>query len=773
MKFTLSWLLEYLNTEASLEEIVDKLTYIGLEVESVSTLNGFIVATVLEVIQHPSADKLKLCKVNNGNQILQIVCGANNVKQSMKTVLASVGSTLPGSDFIIKPLKIRGILSEGMLCSASELALTKCNSEGIIELSNDYKVGDEFFNCDPVIDINITANRGDCLSVYGIARDLSATGIGTLRDYKEINLPRSTSGSRISVKVDDKESFISGRYIKNIKNIDSPKWLKERLESIGIRSISVVVDIANYILTSYGQPMHIYDADKIHGNLIVRKAYKETFTALNGKEYLLDNNVTVISDDSNIHAIAGIIGGKESECALTTSNIFIESAWFNPVSIAKSSRQLNLSTESSYKFARSIDPKFIIDSLNIVTKMVLDICGGEISDIVSAGNLQNKDKCINFDYQEVQRLGSVTLSLEEAYDILIRLGFNLKKTTEYNWQVYVPSWRSDVAIAHDLVEEIIRIYGYDKIKEEPLISQADSVENLDDNIRTLISSRGFYEVLTWSFMNSAVAMKFGYIKDELLTIDNPLNEHFDIMRPSIIPNLLQIVSDNIARGISDFAIFEIGHVYNDKAQSRYFLSGIRVGNNLPRNHYSIDREVDVFDVKADFISVLKFFNVICDIDRTGNKYYHPGKSGSFLFKKKVIGHFGELHPAVLDFFSIKKKVVAFEVALDNITNLPVQQEEFVDYKYQSVKRDFAFIIDENIEIGNLINAVRKSSKLITEVNLFDLYHGDKINQGKISIALSVTFCSSLHTLIEAEVQKASDTVIELIHKNFGGILRDK
>ncbi len=773
MKFTLSWLLEYLNTEASLEEIVDKLTHIGLEVESVSTLNGFVVAAVLEAIQHPNADKLKVCKVNNGNQIVQIVCGANNVKQGMKTVLASVGSTLPGSDFIIKPLKIRGILSEGMLCSASELALTKCNSEGIIELTNDYKVGDEFFNCDPVIDINITANRGDCLSIYGIARDLSATGIGTLRNYPEINLPGHTSGSRISVKVDDKENFISGRYIKNIKNTSSPKWLKDRLESIGIRSISAVVDVVNYIMISYGQPMHVYDADKIHGSLIVRKANKEMFTALNGKEYLLGNDITVISDDSNIHAIAGTIGGKESECAITTSNIFVESAWFNPVSIAQSSRQLNISTDSSYRFARSIDPEFVINSLNIIVKMVLDMCGGEISDIVSAGSIQDRNTSISFNYQEVEQLGSVILPPEEAYDILRRLGFSIDKITEYNWQVYVPSWRPDVAIAPDLVEEIVRIYGYDKIKEEPLIGQADSVENLDDNIRTLISSRGFYEVLTWSFMNSAVAVKFGYIKDELLAIENPLNEHFNIMRPSIIPNLLQIVSDNIARGISDFAIFEIGHIYNDQAQSRRFLSGVRVGNNLPRNHYSLDREVDVFDVKADFISVLKFLNVTCDIDRTENKYYHSGKSGIFLFKKKVIGHFGELHPAILDFFSIKKKVVAFEIDLDNITNLPVQQEKFVDYKYQSVKRDFAFIVDENIEVGSLIDAVRKSSKLVTEVNLFDLYHGDKVDQGKISVALSVTFCSALHTLIEAEVQKASDTLIELIHKNFSGILRDK
>ncbi len=366
MKFTLSWLLEHLETNANLEEITDKLTHIGLEVEDVvdnTKLAGFIVAEVLEVIQHPNADKLKLCKVDDGSKILQIVCGANNVREGMKTVLASLGSTLPESDFTIKPTKIRGVLSEGMLCSASELALIQEKSEGIIELSDDYKVGDKFFNCDPVIDINVTPNRGDCLGIYGIARDLAATGIGTL---KTLSIPQLTSSinSPIDVEVTDGASFISGIYIANVKNQESPKWLKDRLKSIGMRSISAIVDITNYIMISFSRPMHAYDAKKIEGELVVRKANDgEKFAGLNGKEYLLNKDMSVISDDKNIHGVAGIIGGKCSECTLETTNIFLELALLDPISIAKPSRELSISTDASYRFARSVDPGFTFDGL--------------------------------------------------------------------------------------------------------------------------------------------------------------------------------------------------------------------------------------------------------------------------------------------------------------------------------------------------------------------------------------------------------------------------
>ncbi|NUY39188.1 phenylalanine--tRNA ligase subunit beta [Wolbachia endosymbiont of Litomosoides brasiliensis] len=790
MRFTLSWLLEHLETDASLEEITDKLTHIGLEVEDVvnnTKLAGFIVVRVLEVMPHPNADKLKLCKVDDGSKTLQIVCGANNVKEGLKTVLASLGSTLPESNLTIKTMKIRGVLSEGMLCSASELALAQEKSEGIIELSDDYKVGDKFFNCDSVIDINVTANRGDCLGVHGIARDLAATGIGTLSSLTHFNaIPAHdarvqdrfqsgmTMSSSINVKVIDGESFISGVYISNVRNKESPRWLKDRLESIGMRSVSAIVDITNYIMMSFGRPMHAYDAKKIEGELIVRKANNgEKFTGLNGKEYLLSNDISVISDDENIHAIAGIIGGECSRCTLETTDIFLESAWFNPISVAKSSRQLNISTDSSYRFIRSVDPGFVLDGLHFAAQMIVDLCGGEASNVVFAGSLDEADNKVSFDYQDVNKFGSVSILPNEIFDILTKLGFSADKKTENNWNVKVPSWRSDIAIPADLVEEVVRIYGYDRIKEEPLIDNVEVEINTHGNLCILMTSRGFHEVLTWSFMSESVAEKFGY-SGKLFTIDNPFNSNFNIMRPSITPNLLQVIADNIVNGVSDLAIFEIGPVYDSLDQPKYVLSGIRTGNNLPRNHYNTDRKIDIFDAKADLIAVLEFFNVSYGnliVERAEKKYYHPGKSGTFSFKGKVIGCFGELHPDILDLFDIKQKVVGFEMILENIGNLPVNRKKFIDYKYQSVKRDFAFIVNRDVEVGRIVSMVKKSSELITEAFLFDVYYGNNMEPNKMSIALSVTFCSPTHTLVEEEIQKESSAIVNLVCENTGGILR--
>ncbi|MGL9757288.1 MAG: phenylalanine--tRNA ligase subunit beta [Wolbachia sp.] len=776
MKFTLSWLLEYLETNASLEEITDKLTHIGLEVEDVvdnTKLAGFIVAEVLEIVPHPDADKLKLCKVNDGSKVLQIVCGAKNVREGMKTVLASLGSTLPENDFTIKPAKIRGVLSEGMLCSASELSLTQDESEGIIELSDDYKTGDKFFNCDTVIDINITPNRGDCLGVYGIARDLAATGIGTLKTLSAPQLTYSMA-SPINVKVIDGESFISGIYIANAKNKESPKWLKDKLESIGMRSISAIVDITNYIMISFNRPMHSYDAKKIEGELTVRKANdEEKFIGLNDKEYLLNKDINVISNDKNVHAIAGIMGSKYSECILETTDIFLESAWFDPISITKSSRQIGISTDSSYRFARSVDPGFILDGLNLAAQMILDLCGGEVSSVVSAGNLNKADTKINFDSQDANKLGSVSASPDEVFNILTKLGFSIDKRTENNWSVHVPSWRPDVTIPADLIEEVTRIYGYDKIKEEPLAEDVTVEAEIQDDLRILMTSRGFHEVITWSFMSESIAEKFGYL-NKLFIIDNPFNNDFNIMRPSIIPNLLKVTADNTAHGTPDLAIFEIGPIYSGEAQSKYVLSGIRSGNNSPRNHYNTDRKIDIFDAKADLIIALELFNVNCDnlaIERTEKEYYHPGKSGFLSFRGKIVGYFGELHPSILDFFNIKQKIVGFELILENIENLPISRKKFIDYKYQSAKRDFAFIVNKDVAAGSIINMVKKSSELITEVLIFDVYHGSNIESNKMSIAFSVTFCSPTHTLTEEEIQKESNMIVNLVCKNTEGTLR--
>ncbi len=778
MKFTLSWLLEFLETDATLEEITNKLTNIGLEVEQIADnahLNSFVVAQVAEVLHHPNADRLKICKIDNGKEVLQVVCGASNVKTGMKTVLAQVGSILPIGGIAIASSKIRGVLSSGMLCSADELGISSKESTGIIELSDDYQIGESFFPYDPMIDVNITPNRGDCLSVYGIARDLAATGIGRLK-VRDIHEVKSSAPSLITLQATDEESFIVGRYISGLKNVESPKWLKNRLQAIGLRSISAVVDVTNYIMISFGKPLHAYDADKINGKLIVQKINEQKeFSGLDGKNYLLKENTNIIADDKNIHGIAGVIGAKCSQCSLDTENIFLESAWFHPISIANTSRSIGLSTEASYRFERFVDPEFVISCLDAATEMILNLCGGYASNIASAGKLPECQSTIHFNYKEVSRLGNIEISSEEIFDILIKLGFTINKDIADSWDVRSPSWRYDIKIANDLVEEVVRIYGYEKIKEEELhVSDAQIQSTLQDKSRVLMSSRGLDEVLTWSFMDEKIAEKFNYLSKKFL-ITNPLSSNLNIMRPSIIPNLLQIATNNISRYIHDLAIFEIGPVYNDDwvpNQQQFVLSGLRSGDNLPRNLYKIDREVDVFDVKADFMSVLHFLNIDCSsilIRECDMQYYHPGKSATVYFNGKILGYFGELHPHIISLYKIKQNIVCFEIMLNNVDKLPVQNKQYINYQYQKVKRDFAFLVDKNVAIGSIIDAIKNSNlSLITDVLVFDVY---KEITSKMSVALSVTFHSPDHTLIEDEIKETSDAIIDTVYKNTGGVLR--
>ncbi|XGA08069.1 MAG: phenylalanine--tRNA ligase subunit beta [Wolbachia endosymbiont of Xenopsylla cheopis] len=780
MKLSLSWLFEFLETDATATEISDKLTNIGLEVEEIidnTRLSSFVVAQINEVLDHPNADRLKVCKVSNGKEILQIVCGANNVKVGIKTVLAQVGSILPISNITITSTKIRGVASDGMLCSEDELGLSSKKNAGIIELSNDYQIGESFFPCGIVIDINVTPNRGDCLSVYGIARDLAATGIGKLKAI-DINSKISLSmPSPITLEVIDGESFITGRYINGIKNIESPKWLKDRLKSIGLRSISAVVDITNYIMISFGKPLHAYDADKINGKLVVQKVNEQrAFVGLDGKNYLLADGTNIIADDKNIHGIAGIIGAQFSQCLLDTKNIFLESAWFDPISIATTSRSIGLSTEASYRFERFVDPEFVINGLNIATEMILSICGGIASDVVSAGEYVEHKNTINFDYREVSKLGSIDISQEEIFDILTGLGFIVNKND--HWSVNTPPWRSDIKLPIDLIEEVVRIYGYEKIKEEELhIRDVQTPGTLQDKLRVLMSSRGLNEVLTWSFMDEKIAEKFGYFNKQFL-IANPLNNNLNIMRPTIIPNLLQIAESNIARGIFDLAIFEIGPVYNDDLvldQQKFVLSGLRSGHNLPRNLYKTDREIDTFDIKADFMSVLHFLDIDCNnitIQECDLQYYHPGKSATIYFNNIILGYFGELHPSIKNSYEFKQDIMCFEIMLNCIDKLRVQSKQYIDYQYQSAKRDFAFLVDKNVAIGSIINSIKNSNlSIVTEVLVFDVY--DKIDDypNKKSVALSVTFHSPDHTLIEDEIKKASEIITDAVYKSTGGELR--
>ncbi|AAZ68621.1 phenylalanine--tRNA ligase subunit beta [Ehrlichia canis] len=783
MKFTFSWLRRYLDTDVSLDVIIKKLSDIGIEVNNVDYcehLKTFVIAEVLEVNPHHSANKLKICKVSDGKQILQVVCGASNVKVGMKSVLACVGSIMPTDQSIIEVVKLRGVESYGMLCSNDELGIVdhRNSKNGIIELPNTYNVGDTFFPCDPIIEVSITPNRGDCLGVYGIARDLAAAGLGKLKCIGELsNHSNCSSPIEVSVQVD---GIVKGRYIKGIKNCESPKWLKDYLLVCGINSISFVVDITNYIMLSFNRPLHVYDANKIKNKLIFKKADNQTeFYALNDKKYILGTeNIVAVDLENSIHSVAGVIGSKLSSCLLDTEDIFLESAWFAPVDIVLSSKKIKLSTDSSYRFERFVDPRFLQTGLDLATKMILEYCGGTHFDVVSNEVHVVDNIELNFFPDSVRSIGNVNISNEEIFDFLIKLGFIVDNNNEFLWRVTVPSWRSDIKHSSDIVEEVLRLYGYDKICEEPIpISHVDISDDYHDRLKALLLSEGLMEVITWSFTNMVFAEKLGY-SSELLLIDNPISDKLNLMRPSLLLNLLQVVYENQAYGSSEIAIFEIGQVYgfnNICGSNSNVVCGVRYGNNLPRNLYKCDRSVDVFDVKSDVISILQELNIesnSIELRKSDKSYLHPVRSADVYFKDICLGYFGELHPNIVHLYEIKRPVVCFEVFLYKIPKVDVAHKELTESCYQSVKRDFAFLIDKDTSVQHLIDVTKNSNPvLIDNVTVFDLYEGNSIGDNKLSVALSVTFNPVDHTLNDQEIKDASDLIINAVAEKLGGVLR--
>ncbi|UWI83367.1 phenylalanine--tRNA ligase subunit beta [Wolbachia endosymbiont of Howardula sp.] len=785
MKFTLSWLLEYLDTDASVDEITNTLTYIGLEVENIiqhERQEGFIIAQLLQIIPHPLTNQLHLCQVYDGTHTLQIVCGAHNLREGVNIVLASLGTVLPKRNCKVEKKEICGSVSEGIICSEYELGRSNTYSDEIIIISDQYKVGTSFFYYETCIDVNITPNRGDCLGIYGIARDLAAAGIGTL---KTLNIPDLIPSieSPINLKVHDIDNIMIGIYMNNISNKETPQWLSTKLASIGMNTTNAIVDIMHYIMISFNLPIHVFDADKLHSTLAIKKAnHGDSCLALNGTEYLLNEKIDIYSDDLNIHGIAGIICGTYSACTFQTINILFIVPIINPLSIMYSSRTLNLHTEYSCRLSRSIDHNFVLSGLKLATKMVLDICGGLNSFIISDGILTRQEMNINVSYEHIRQLGNISITLHKIHDIFNKLGFIITNQERDFWNIIVPSWRQDITLPIDLIEEVVRIYGVNNIKEQSILETSVSSWDNTDDLRVLMVSRGFYEVLTWSFMSDIIAKKFGYHNKKFM-ITHPFNYNYTIMRPTIIPNLLQVIKENLSTGISDLAIFEIGPIYNTHNLSLNYdidvLSGVRTGMNIPRNHYYDNREVDLFDVKADLISALEIFNIdceditICRIAKEDIKqvYYHTGRSGTVSFANTIIGYFGEIHPKVLSMFEVRQKIVGFELILQNIKDLPIKKKAFIDYKFQHVKRDFAFIVNNDVAVDTLVQIVRHSSELIVETSVFDIYHGENSDLNKMSIGLSVTLCSPTHTLNEEEIQKASNIIIQLISQNVGGILR--
>ncbi|HJD67054.1 MAG TPA: phenylalanine--tRNA ligase subunit beta [Rickettsia endosymbiont of Bembidion lapponicum] len=821
MKFTLSWLKQFLDTSVSVTEIAESLTAIGLEVEEIidkaADLQKFEVAYIVSTKPHPSTDKLKICEVETKNGNLQIVCGASNARAGIKVVLANIGVEIPNGKFKIKESNIRGEKSCGMLCSEEELLLAS-ESEGIMELPEDAIVGEPFTKCygldDPVFVINVTPNRGDALGVYGIARDLAAKGIGTLKEL-EISKVKSTFSSKIKLKVADKQAcpLFMFREIRNLKNKPSPDWLQKLLKNIGVKPISSIVDVTNYMSYSFGQPMHAYDADKLRGDVsvnrhceenviprldrgiqenskdtVVKPRYdsddKNEFHALNDKKYLLNESNLVVKDENGVQALAGIIGGISSSCDSNTTNILLEAACFNAKMVAASGRRLQIDTDSRYRFERNIDRNFTEKALNIATDLILSICdGGEVSEMVISGEKEPAKKTLDFPADYLQKITGIKLNIKGIEAILNKLGFVTDVKNEVI-KVAPPSWRHDINILEDLVEEITRIYGYDKIESIKLPELEQDNNRLRDHKRIssfkrILASKGYDEVVTNSFMNSRDAKLFTELKDELFLL-NPISVEDDYMRPTIVPNLLDIVRKNLARSIKDMAFFEVGPNFLDLNNEATYLTAILTGSYNNKNPHSMGRSYDIFDLKSDLETVFDYAGLSIEKCIVSNQatplYYHPTRSVNLALGKNLLGHFGQIHPKILKHYDIKEEVFAFEL---NITNLPIskakfgKRDEFIISDYQANFRDYAFIIAYDQPVGEIISYINNfNKKLVKSVILFDIYSGDKLPEGKKSIAIRVGLQADDRTLNEDDLNSFSKDLIANIEQKFQGTLRE-
>ena len=799
MKFTLSWLKEHLETSASLEEICAKLTSIGLEVESVNnfaeTLKAFTVAEIVAAEKHPQADKLRLCKVNTGEETLNIVCGAPNARAGIKIPYAKIGSIIPTNGMEIKKTKIRGVESNGMLCSAAELGISE-DSEGILELPLTAQVGAPFAPFigldDAVIEIAITPNRGDCLGVHGIARDLAAAGIGTLKkpDYHHFKHEGKTE-SPIKISIENKEgcNWFIGVYIKDVQNIPTPQWLKQKLESIGKRSISTLVDITNYLTFTYGRPSHVYDADKLSGNLTVRNARAgEKLLALDNKEYQLNENILVIADDKAPVAIAGVIGGLDTGCTLDTKNVYLELAHFNPDAVAKSGRALLIDSDARYRFERTVDYKSS-ELLSSFVKLITDNCQGASSKEVVAGDISYTQREMEFWPEVIEKVTGIHPDSKKLESILINLGF-----TKHGNKLHIPSWRNDVSIAEDIAEEYARLVGYENIPTTYMNKPQKSAPALTpgqkkiSQSRRILAGRGLNEVVTFSFMSEQKAKKFLSADQTLIEVANPISAELGIMRTSIIPNLLDAAATNQARGKRSFSFFEIGSVFHKNKAGEFqqiqSISGIRCGVENEKTPLGKETGFGIFSAKTDILSVLSQYFDTSKLNVEKNTqfaYYHPGRSGTYKLGPNVIAVFGELHPNIKKHFDLKADAYAFEIFVDKLP-APKEKTEYTRKAYevsnfQAIERDFAFIVDSTVLAQDILSAVRKSEKsisdgVIEDVRIFDIYEGEKLGAGKKSIAFNVRIQPKAATLTDEQIENATSKIVESVRSSTGGTLRD-
>jgi len=811
MKFTLSWLKEHLDTDEPLEALADKLTMIGLEVEHIEdkskALAPYTIARVVSAVQHPNADRLRLCMVDTGETDdkgepahIQVVCGAPNARTGLVTVFAPPGTYIPGKGITLGIGNIRGVESRGMLCSAAELEISD-DHDGIIELPADAPVGTGYAEWaglgDPMLEINLTPNRQDCTGVHGIARDLSAADMGRFKD-PTIKPIKGDFPCPVKVTVED-ASLCPGfalRLVRGVKNGSSPEWLQKRLTSIGLRPINALVDITNFMTYDRARPLHVFDAKKVHGNLTVRRARDgETLLALDGRTYTLDPNVCVIADDKGVESLAGIMGGEDSGCDENTTDVLIESALWNEINIAQTGRRLGINSDARYRFERGVDPAFMVPGLEMATKLVMDLCGGSPSENVVVGKAFPDDRVIDVPLTETRRLAAIDVPLVEARRILGHLGFMVAGNGP-TVKVAIPSWRTDIQGKADIVEEIVRIVGVDKVPMTPF-ERGDAarkpvltpIQSRTRRARRALAARGMVEAVTWSFIAKPRAELFGGGQKEL-ALANPIAADLSDMRPSLLPGLVATAQANADRGFPDVALFEVGQIFKgDRPQDQFMAAaGLRRGTASPAGigrHWSGSATAGALDAKADAFAVLAAAGApvqALQVAASGESknfpaWLHPGRSGAIqIGPQNVLGYFGELHPRALEALKADGPLLAFEVILDKI---PEGKQKATRAKpvlelsaFQPVSRDFAFIVGRSVKAGDIVRAAQSADKkLISGVSVFDLYEGKGIDPDKKSVAIAVTLQPRDKTLTDQEIDAVAAGIVAEVTKKTGGVLR--
>jgi phenylalanyl-tRNA synthetase beta chain len=800
MKFTYAWLKEHLDTKARVEKIADTLTRIGLEVEELFDpsvkLAPFRVAEVVKCEKHPNADKLSVCEVDTGKERLQVVCGAPNARAGMKGVFAPVGAYVPGIDLTLTKAKIRGVESNGMLLSERELELSDEHT-GIIELDPKAKVGSPAAAAlgldDAVIEVAITPNRPDCLGVRGIARDLAAAGLGKLKK-DSIKPVKGGFPNPIPIKLEfakqtaDACPIFAGRLVRGVKNGPSPDGLQRRLKAVGLRPINALVDITNLISYDRGRPLHVYDADKLSGAIRARLGRKgESFLALDGKTYEVDEDMCVIADDRAVLGLGGVIGGEDTGVTDATTNVFIESAYFDPKRTARTGRKLGIQSDARYRFERGVDPDFVVPGLELATDLVLRLCGGEASKMTIAGKSPKVNRPFKFDSTLVKRLSGLELGAGEIKRLLASLGVALDGKGK-RVKATPPSWRPDITGPPDLVEEVVRLVGVDQVPATPMRRETGvakpvltEIQKRQRRTRRVLAARGLVETVTWSFIPPEEAKLFGGGQAEL-TLSNPMSTELAQMRPSLLPALITAAQRNRDRGFADGALFELGQAYRGAKPEDQFVAaaGVRFGRSAlsgSGRHWSGEAPAaDAFAAKADAVAVLAALGVSqanISVTREATRWFHPGRAGALkLGPKTLLGLFGEFHPDILAKLRADAPIAGFELYLDEVPVARKGAKPLEASDLQPVRRDFAFLVDSETAAGDVVRAAAGADRaLISDVGVFDVFAGQGVPAGKKSLAIEVTLQPKEKTLTDAEIEAVAARIVEAVKTATGGELR--